>query len=90
MSDDAAIRTLVARLARAHPSGGHVIERASILAEGGDVSSVVDWIVDHDGVPESAAAKTVDQGLHGSGFHDRGAVRTPVPRRWILPPGTLD
>jgi hypothetical protein len=34
--DDDAIRTLVTRLSRPHASGGAVIERAAILAEGAD------------------------------------------------------
>ena len=34
--DDEAIRAVVTRLARSHSSGGEVIERAAILAEGGD------------------------------------------------------
>src|SRR5688500_9751773 len=42
-----AIQSLVTRLARAHPSGGSVIERAAILAEGADSDAVITWIVDH-------------------------------------------
>ena len=33
---DDPIRAVVVRLSRPHASGGHVIERAAILAEGGD------------------------------------------------------
>lgn len=86
--DDAAIRHLVARLARPHRSGGHAIERASILAEGEGAADVLAWITEHGGEPESVAApRAGSRGLH---FHDRGDAPTPVPRRWILPPGTLD
>jgi hypothetical protein len=89
--DDAAIRTLVARLARPHRDGGHVIERASVLAEGDGASDVFAWIAAHGGEPE-AAASTRDEagGMHGSHFHDRGSARTPVARRYVLPPGALD
>jgi hypothetical protein len=34
--DDDEIRAVVTRLARPHPAGGEVIERAAILAEGSD------------------------------------------------------
>ncbi|MEV4421466.1 hypothetical protein AB0L40_16005 [Patulibacter sp. NPDC049589] len=89
--DDLAIRALVARLSRPHRSGGHVIERSSILAEGTGSADVLAWIADHDGEPEAAAPpRPGQQGLHGSHFHDRGPVQAPVPRRYVLPPGTLD
>lgn len=89
--DDLAIRSLVARLARPHRSGGHVIERSSILAEGEGAADVLEWITAHDGEPEAAAPpRDAQRGLHGSHFHDRGPVRTPVPRRYVLPPGSLD
>jgi hypothetical protein len=55
--DDDAIRALVTRLARPHPSGGEVIERAAILAEGADFAAVMVWITAHDGIPETQAAK---------------------------------
>ena len=42
--DDDAIRSLLTRLGRAHPSGGTVIERAAILAEGADFDVVMAWI----------------------------------------------
>ena len=44
-----AIRAVVARLARPHRSGGDVIERAAILAEGGDSTAIFDWISAHAG-----------------------------------------
>jgi hypothetical protein len=89
--DDVEIRALVVRLARSHRSGGHVIERSSILAEGDGAADVLAWIVDHDGVPESAPPpRDGSRGLHGDHFHDRGAAVAPVPRRYVLPPGALD
>ena len=64
--DDDAIRALVTRLARPHPSGGEVIERAAILAEGADFAAVMAWITAHDGIPEAQVAKATSHGLHGS------------------------
>jgi hypothetical protein len=54
--DEAAIRDLVVRLSRPHPSGGKVIERAAILAEGVGSADVGDWIVGHAGHGETASA----------------------------------
>jgi len=61
---DEAIRELVVRLSRAHPSGGTVIERAAILASGADLEAVMTWIAGHAGQPEATAAATPDRGLH--------------------------
>src|SRR5215211_7911950 len=44
---DDAIRAVVVRLSRPHASGGDVIERAAILAEGGDAAAIVAWIIAH-------------------------------------------
>ena len=83
-SDDA-IRALVTRLARPHASGGTVIERATLLAEGPDFTAIVAWIKAHDGEPEVAAAGP-GGGLHG----DRGsAPAAGPPLRYILPAGAL-
>src|SRR3954465_136923 len=83
---DEAISALVTRLARRHPSGGTVIERAAILAEGADSAAVIAWIEAHDGEPEAAiAAKT--RGLHGSRLSDRADSRPPA--RYVLPAGGL-
>lgn len=90
--EDHEIRALVARLGRPHRSGGIVIERASVLAEGQGASDVLDWIRANGGEPEAATPpKKAGSGVHGGGgFHDRGPVSTPVPRRYVLPPGTMD
>jgi len=53
---DDAIRAVVARLSRPHPSGGNVIERAAILAEGADSAAILSWIAAHSGQPEALAA----------------------------------
>jgi hypothetical protein len=84
-SEDA-IRALVLRLSRPHRSGGAVIERAAILAEGGDSAAILEWIAAHAGEPEPAAAPT--RGLYGSGFG--GGVPAPRgPARYVLPAGAL-
>ncbi len=89
MEDDQ-IRSVVTRLSRPHPSGGVVIERAAILAAGGDYRAIMDWILDHDGVGEVLAPSAPKGGLHGSrvGYRtETGGGGTPV--RFVLPPGTL-
>ena len=88
--DDLAIRSLVTRLARAHPSGGSVIERAAIVAEGGDSRAVVSWIVDHGGTPEAAEPTSRRRGLHGSLMHAEGGSAPRNPSRYVLPVGALD
>src|SRR4051794_6372262 len=82
--DDDVIRLLVAGLARPHRSGGHTIERATLLAAGADFSAVVTWIQAHGGEPEPAAARSA-RGLHGT----RGAGDL-APLRFVLPGGALD
>lgn len=86
-ADDEAIRALVTRLARPNRSGGKVIERAAILAEGADFTSVIGWIIAHAGVPEEAPAPP-SVGLHGNRLNRRGGARAE-PRRFVLPPGQL-
>jgi hypothetical protein len=81
------IRVVVERLARPHRSGGVVIERAAILAEGARSAAIVDWILERAGEPESAVAAAPSHGLHGARF---GGVTTPRgPARYVLPPGAL-
>jgi hypothetical protein len=87
--DDDAIRALVTRLARPHLSGGEVIERAAILAEGADSAVVIAWITAHDGVPEAAVATPLRHGLHGSRLGDGGGAEARTPLRFVLPAGTL-
>jgi hypothetical protein len=87
--DDDVILALVKRLARPHPSGGAVIERAAILAEGADFGAVMTWIAEHEGRPEARAAPVSSRGLHGS---QRGGADTEQgrpPLRYVLPAGTL-
>jgi len=87
--DDTEIRTVVKRLSRPHPSGGDVIERAAILAAGGDFRAILAWIDAHDGIAEEAAATAPKGGLHGSRM-SYGAGAAPVPpSRFVLPAGAL-
>ena len=88
MEDDA-ICTLVTRLARPHASGGEVVERAAILAEGGDFSAVMAWIAAHGGEPEPIASSGPGRGLHGSILHDSRGAEPRSPRRFVLPAGAL-
>jgi hypothetical protein len=82
--DDGEIRALVARLARPHASGGRVIERPAILAEGADFVSVIGWIIAHGGEAE-VGSEAPSRGLHGA----RPSGEDAVPRRFVLPPGQL-
>ncbi len=87
--DDVTILALVTRLARPHASGGQVIERAALLAEGADFPAVMAWITAHDGQPESTVVAASTRGLHGSRLTDPGADQPRSPLRFVLPAGTL-
>jgi hypothetical protein len=88
--DDDAIRSVVTRLARAHPSGGTVIERAAIFAEGADSDEVMAWIVARGGKPEAAVETSTRHGLHGSHLHAGGGSEPRTASRFVLPAGALD
>jgi hypothetical protein len=89
--DDDAIRCLVTRLSRPHPSGGAVIERAAILAAGSGASAVLTWITAHAGEPEDLPpVASRGGGLHSARLHGTtGAGGTRTPLRYVLPPGVL-
>jgi len=87
--DDDPILALVKRLARPHPSGGAVIERAAILADSADFASVMAWIADHDGQPEASVAARSTHGLHGSRLKNTATEQRTTPLRYVLPAGTL-
>ena len=89
-TSDTEIRAIVERLSRRHPSGGTVIERAAILAEGADCTAVEAWIVEHSGRPESTAAPTKGGGLHGARLSDQATRDGRPPARYVLPAGALD
>jgi hypothetical protein len=78
-----AIAVLVRRLARPHASGGMVIERSVILAEGANSAAILDWISDHDGIADSTVASTRSHGLHGPGA--AAAQQVAPVRRFVLP-----
>jgi hypothetical protein len=83
-SSEEAIRAAVTRLSRPHRGGGAVIERAAILAEGGDTAAIFEWIAEHAGEPEVAAPAAPARGLYGG---DSTPARFPA--RYVLPAGTL-
>jgi len=89
--DDDAIRIIVTRLARAHPSGGTVIERAAIVAEGTGSNDVMTWILAHGATPEVVVSKPSGRrGLHGSNDDAVSAAEARSPSRFVLPAGALD
>ena len=89
--DDDAIRALVTRLARPHPSGGDVIERSVILAEGAAFGEIIAWITCHAGTPEATVLGAPRRGLHGPRLDGGGGGgETPrPPLRYVLPAGAL-
>ena len=86
---DDAIRVVVTRLSRPHRSGGKVIERAAILAEGTDSAAILAWVVAHDGQPETVAPVVSTRGLHSPRLNDSDGRDSSAPRRYVLPPGVL-
>jgi hypothetical protein len=78
------IRCVIARLARPHASGGFVVGRAAILAEGGDFAAIREWIIAHGGAPETPALAAGGHGLHGSS--GSAPERSPY---YVLPASAL-
>ena len=87
--DDDAIRALLLRFSRPHSSGGAVIERATILAEGADSTAILAWIDEHDGQAETLVPAAAARGLHSARVGDTRAAAAAAPRRYVLPPGVL-
>jgi hypothetical protein len=83
-ADDDAIRALVARLARPHRSGGRVIERASLMAEGADFTAVMAWVEAHGGEAEVPKVAKAPRGLHSPRQSTDGDT-APLPLRFIVP-----
>jgi hypothetical protein len=83
--DDSQISALVSRLSRPHASGGVVIERAAIMAEGTDAPAVIDWILAHSGTPDTAVSPARNSGLHGSRINDGSAPAARQALRFVLP-----
>ncbi len=90
MRNDDEIRALLSRLSRRHPSGGTVIERAAIVAEGADSAAVVAWILDHAGEPEAAVGMSSGRGLHSPRVSGPIGAAPRAPARYVLPAGALD
>jgi len=90
MRTDEEIRVLLSRLARRHPSGGTVIERAAIVAEGADSAAVVAWILDHAGKPEAAVDMSSKRGLHSPRLSGGTGSEPRAPARYVLPAGALN
>jgi len=87
--DDNAIAAVVSGLARPTGDGGHVIERAAIMASGADFAAIEGWILAHAGRPEATDAPDPRRGgLHGQRLTDTASQGRP-PRRFVLPPGVL-
>jgi hypothetical protein len=79
---DDAMRSLVQRLGRPHKSGGRVVERASLLAEGADFAAVIAWIEANGGEAEEIAPAKASRGLHSARVTptaDRQPLRFVVP-----------
>lgn len=86
---DDEIRAVVERLSRPHPSGGRVIERAAILAEGGSSEAIMAWITTHEWEPEDPApARPVraSLGLHSARGRERDQPNLATPRRYVQRP----
>ncbi len=90
MRTDDEIRALLSRLARRHPSGGTVIERVAIVAEGADSAEVVAWILDHAGEPEVAPGASSKGGLHSPRLSEPIGSEPRPPARYVLPAGALN
>lgn len=88
--DNDEIQVLLTRLARPHRSGGTVIERAALLAEGADFPRAMAWIEAHAGKPEALATTAPAQGLHGSRLNHGGQPEATTPLRFVLPAGALN
>ena len=90
MRNDEEIRALLSRLSRSHPSGGTVIERAAIVAEGADSAAVVSWILEHEGEPEEAVDRPSKRGLHSPRLSGASGADPRPPSRYVLPAGALN
>jgi hypothetical protein len=89
--DEEEIKGVIARLGRPHASGGLVIGRAAILAEGTDFAAIEAWIIDHGGTPQTPPQSAARGGLHGSQrLLDAGRQAPPQAPQYLLPAGALD
>ena len=67
-----------------------MIERAAILADGGDFSAVMNWITAHSGRADTTVAAPTSRGLHGSRVHGSVASASTKPLRFLLPASAVD
>ncbi len=82
---------LVRRLSRPHGSGGRVIERSVILAEGAESRTILGWITDHDGVGDSSqVAPRGSGGLHGGRRTGASAEPQGPARRFVVPASAFE
>jgi hypothetical protein len=81
---------VVSRLSRRHPSGGWVIERAAVMAEGSDSMAMERWVTDHGGQPEQRPLSNTSGGVHERVAEGSGGGDGLPPQRYVLPPGALD
>lgn len=86
------VGAVVRRLARPHASGGTVIERSVIIAEGASSAAILSWISDHRGVADSTASAGAARstGLHGSRINAAGGQEAGPARRFVLPADAFD
>lgn len=89
---DHAIGAVVRRLARPHASGGTVIERSVIIAEGAGSAAILSWIAAHHGVADSTAGagSARSGGLHGSRINVAAGRDDAPARRFVLPADAFD
>jgi hypothetical protein len=87
--NDQDISALVSKLGRPAPSGRIVIERAAIQAAGGDSPAIIDWIMNHSGVPETAVSASRSRGLHGSRINEGTDPGARQALRFTLPADAL-
>jgi hypothetical protein len=83
------IRLVITRLARPDPSGGFVVERAALLAEGRDFAALAAWIAAHGGTPQARPPAAAGHGLHRSERHEIGGQAARPASQYLLPAGSL-
>lgn len=84
-TDEDELRLVVERLSRRDRSGGRVIERAALLAEGTRSTALIAWLGEHGWEPEApAAASPRGGGIHGQREHR--SASSGAPTRYVLAP----
>jgi hypothetical protein len=85
VTDEDELRLVVERLSRKDRSGGRVIERAALLAEGTRSAALIAWLGEHGWEPEApATASPRGGGLHGEREHRSASSGSPT--RYLLAP----